>query len=65
MWVYLKNNVSLAGILEPLSFFLDDVLPFFSDPLKAIGTQILNFALPIIPDAIKNVFVTVLDYVYV
>lgn len=59
------NDALLPGILEPISFFLDDVLPFFSDPLKAIGTQILNFALPIIPDAIKNVFVNVLDYVYV
>ena len=54
-----------AEILEPISFFLDDVLPFFNDPLKAIGTEILNFALPIIPDGIKGFFVDVLDYVYV
>ena len=52
-------------MLEDVSSFFDDIMPFCEDKLKSTAVEIISFALPIIPEELQRIFLQTVEYVYV
>ena len=52
-------------MLEEVSAFLDDTVPFCEDKLKGSAVEIISLALPIIPQDLQHIFLQTVEYVYV